>query len=132
MKHLPDLTDSAIDTVVRIKKDALAPNSLNNFFAAYDLRALLNEQQKDLHRDALQLERTPVAGKLVGLKIDLEIVPELDRRLDSDGFGWQAALLQQPFMTGHRLGTGNPCHKNCPPLYLAFGCRAASLVVSAG
>ena len=75
---LPDFSNGAIDAVVGVDKDGLAPNSLHNLIAGDDVSSLLHEEQQNLHWDALQFEHTPTSPQFVGVKVEFEVLCELD------------------------------------------------------
>jgi hypothetical protein len=80
LQYLADLAYRAVNAVVSIEKDVLAPDLLGNLFAGDELTFLHDQNEQDLHGNTLELERTTDVPKLEGSKIDLEILPE------SDGF----------------------------------------------
>lgn len=80
LQDLADFADGAVDAVVGIKKNALAPDFLGNFVARDKLTLLLDQDEQDLQGNALQFKGASQVAKFEGSQIDLKILPE------SDGF----------------------------------------------
>jgi hypothetical protein len=57
-ERLPDFANCAIDAVVGVKENVLAPDSLDDVLAAHELSSLLNQDGENFHGNALQFEHT--------------------------------------------------------------------------
>ena len=57
-----------------------SPDPVHNLLAADKLPPLLDQEQQNLHGDALQFEHTPGMAQRIGLSIELEVLSK------SDGF----------------------------------------------
>src|SRR5579862_1600633 len=68
---LPDFAYSGVDAIVHINKNGLPPYPVGDPFPGYDFAALLNQQQQDLQRDALEFDGPPPATKLKRRGIEL-------------------------------------------------------------
>jgi len=84
VQDLTYLADRAINAVIGIKKNALAPDFLNDLFPCGELASLLNQEEQNLRRDALQPEHTPAAAQFVSLEVEFEILTEPDRVVNFD------------------------------------------------
>src|SRR5713101_4089338 len=65
LEDLTDLANRAIDAVVRIKEDALAPDPIDDLVPGDELAPLLHQQEQKLHRDAFELEHTSRETQLI-------------------------------------------------------------------
>jgi hypothetical protein len=80
-------------TVVGIEEDAVAPNSGDNLIAGNNLAPVLEQQDQDLERDALQLHHTIAASQPAGMHIKFEVVADPDRSLC---FNWLESPMTHP------------------------------------
>jgi hypothetical protein len=55
LQNPTDFADGAVDAVVGVEKDVFAPDPPGNFFAGDELTFLLDQNEQDLQRNALQL-----------------------------------------------------------------------------
>jgi hypothetical protein len=83
LQRLPKLPDRSPDAVVCIEKDTLTPNPRDDFVPGDNLVLLLNKQDKNLQRDALQFEDVTAAGQPPGTGSSSSFA-EPDRSLLSD------------------------------------------------
>jgi hypothetical protein len=81
VEGVADLADRAVDAVVGVGEDALAPDLLHDLLAAHQLAGLLREKQQDLHRDALEPQRAAGAAQLPCPRVELEAIAEANRRV---------------------------------------------------
>ena len=61
-QNLTNLADCAPDAVVRVQKDICPPYPGDDFLTSNDLALALEQQQKNLQRNPLQLQHTPAAA----------------------------------------------------------------------
>ncbi len=87
LQDLTKLTDRAPDTVVRVQESALAPNPGNDLIPGNNLVPVFKQKEKDLERDALQLQRMTATAQPPGMQIKLEAFAEPDRLLQSCWLG---------------------------------------------
>jgi hypothetical protein len=81
LQYLADFADGAVDAVVSIEKDVLAPDPLGNFLAGNELTLPLDQNEQDLQRKTLELQHATSVSELKGSRIDLEVVSEPNRFL---------------------------------------------------
>src|SRR5580704_1968733 len=55
LQNLTDFADGAVDAVVGVEKDVFAPDLPGDFFAGDELTFLLDQNEQDLQRNALEL-----------------------------------------------------------------------------
>jgi hypothetical protein len=89
LQHLPNFADGAVDAVIGVEENSVAPDSLDDLFARDQLTALLDQEEQDFHRDAFQPEPSIGAAQFVGAQVELEVVAESDPIFGSDwGSDW--------------------------------------------
>src|SRR5262249_37436477 len=76
---LADLPNRTIDAVICVEAYVAAPDPLDNLLSAYELTPLLHQQEQNLHRNALDLERTAGTAQFIRTQIEFEILSKLDR-----------------------------------------------------
>ena len=72
LQDLTKLADRAPDTVVGVQEGALAPNPGNDLIPGNNLVSVFKQKEKDLERDALQLQRMTATAQPSGMQIKLE------------------------------------------------------------
>jgi hypothetical protein len=75
---LADFADSSIDTVVGVEVDIWSPDSFDDLVAGDELPGILGEKEKELQRNAFQLEWMASATEFVRSGIELEVVTKFD------------------------------------------------------
>jgi hypothetical protein len=89
LQHLPDLAHGAVDAVVQIQVGILAPDPLGDLLPGDQLPGPLGEEQENLERDPLELERPARAAELERGTVQLQLLAEADA-LGGGRIGWQA------------------------------------------
>jgi hypothetical protein len=87
LKDLTKLADRAPDTVVGIQKNTLAPYPGNDLIPGNNLVPVFKQKEKDLERDALQLQYMTAAAQPSGTQIKLIAFAEPDRLVHSNWLG---------------------------------------------
>ena len=93
---LADLTNSAVDTVVGVEVDVRSPDSFDDLVARDELPGVFGKKEKQLQRNALQLDWPSRATEFVGSGIKLEVVTKSD--------GWLAYGLPGHYVHPRREG----------------------------
>jgi hypothetical protein len=75
---LTDLADGRVDAVVCVNEDLFAPNAIQDFFAGEELAMALDQQKKQVQRNALEMNDAAAAAELIGFTIQLEILELID------------------------------------------------------
>jgi hypothetical protein len=78
LQHLPNFANCGVDAVISIEKNILAPDSFDYLVAAYKLSSLFDQEKKQLHGDALQLEDAAGAAQFVDPQVQLKIFAQAD------------------------------------------------------
>src|SRR5262249_31440646 len=86
-QRLPKFANRAIDAVVGVKEDAIAPDSLDDLFAADEPVSALDQEEQHFHGDAFQLDCAAGPAQLIDVQIELEIRSKFDYFLGSDWLG---------------------------------------------
>ena len=76
LEDLADLADGAVDAVVHVEEGALAPDPLGDLLPADQLARPLGQEQENLQRDPLELERPARAPELVSRAVQLQLLAE--------------------------------------------------------
>ena len=87
LQDLTKLADRAPDTVVGIQENTLAPNPGNDLIPGNNLVPVFKQKEKDLERDALQLQHMTATAQPPGTQIKLVAFAEPDRLLHSSWLG---------------------------------------------
>jgi hypothetical protein len=82
-ERLADFADSTVDTVVGVEVDIRSPDSFDDLVAGDKLPGMLGEKEKQLQRNAFQLDRASGATKFVRSGIKLEVAKS-DGLLDGE------------------------------------------------
>ena len=99
LEDLPDLADGAVDAVVHVQVGALAPDPLGDLLPGDQLARPLGQEQEDLQRDPLELERPARAPELVGRAVQLQLLAE------ANGLGGRQRIGRQ----ADPREAGRPC-----------------------
>ena len=77
LQDLTKLADRAPDTVVSVEESALAPHPGNDLIPGNNLVSMFKQEEKDLERDALQLQRMNATVSLRGCRSSSKPSPNL-------------------------------------------------------
>ena len=108
LQRLPKLADRAPDTVVGIQENTLSPNPGNDFVPGDNLVLVLNEQDKYLQGDTLQLQDVTAAAQPPGTEVKLITIAEPDRLVF---FDWGRTHSTPPWV-GESYNTPETIHVN--------------------
>ena len=100
LQRLPKLPDRAPDAVVGIEENTFAPNPRDDFIPGDNLVLVLNEQDKYLQGDTLQLQDVPAAAQPPETEVKLITIAEPDRLVFSD---WGGSHSTPPLVGGRIL-----------------------------
>ena len=100
LQRLAQFPDRAPDAVVRVEENTFAPNPRDDFVPGDNLVPALNEQDKHLQRDALQLHHMLAAAQPPWAEVKLITFAEPDRLRLSDWGGSHGIL---PLVSGRIL-----------------------------
>src|SRR5216683_636768 len=70
---MPELADRGVDAVIGVDEDAPAPDALEDLLARHELAATLDQQEKQIERDAFEMYDAPRMAELVSAPIQLEV-----------------------------------------------------------
>src|SRR6266851_1645767 len=70
---MPELADRGVDAVIGVDEDAPAPDALEDLPARHELAATLDQQEKQVERDALEMYDAPRMAEFVSAPIQLEV-----------------------------------------------------------
>ena len=76
VKHLANLPDGGVDTVVGVEKDVFAPDPLHNLISGHQLATVLDKEAKKVGRNAFELEHLAGLFQFEGAEIEFEITAE--------------------------------------------------------
>ena len=80
MQRLANLADRGVHGRLHIDEDVLPPQALDDLVAGDELTAPLDQEDQQIHRQALEAHRLPVAPQLVGGDIELEAAEAIGSR----------------------------------------------------
>lgn len=75
---LADFTDSTVDTVVGVEMYVRSPDSFDDLVARDELPGVFGKKEKQLQRDAFQLDRASCPTEFIRSGIKLEVVTKSD------------------------------------------------------
>jgi hypothetical protein len=87
LQDLPKLADCSPDTVVGIQENTLTPNPANDLISGNNVVPVLKQKEKDLERDALQLQHMSATAQPPRTQVKLVAFAEADRLLHSSWLG---------------------------------------------
>ena len=76
-----DLSDGAVDAVVGVEVDVLAPDPFHDLVASHEPSPLLDEEEQQLHGDTLELDGSAAPAQLVGTRVEGRVLADLQKAL---------------------------------------------------